>query len=100
MQYSYQAMIKAMVRGISINLITAVVVGLIGLGVGYFYLSKRGVSWHLPDGLMSKRNFIAVGSMHNFSDLGGAIGTLLGVGYQVKYWWEQEKQRKIARKMN
>lgn len=62
---------------------TALVIGLIGLLYGIFYLSKTGVSWWLPDNLEDVESFIAVGSMHNFSYLGGLIGLVVAVTYSI-----------------
>lgn len=55
----------------------ALLTGLIGLGYGF--IEEQGENWWLPDGLVDKRNFIAVGSMHNFSYLGGIIGIGAGI---------------------
>lgn len=89
MQTSPHRMLRAVSRGVLLNLLTALVTGLIGLYIGYYELAKTGVSWTLPPGLSDQRAFIAVGSMHNFGYLGGAIGAIVGVGYQVYYYWRQ-----------
>ena len=57
-------------RAILVTIIVAFAIGLIGLGYGKFYLVDTGVNWWFPDNLIDKENFIAVGSMHNFSYLG------------------------------
>lgn len=63
--------------------------GIGGLIYGKYILSETGVDWWLPDTLTEKKNFIAVGSMHNFSYLGGLLGVFAGIFYSVT-------QRKVA----
>ena len=59
-------------------------IGLVGLLYGKFVLAVSGVSWWLPDNLIHRADFIAVGSMHNFSYMGGLVGLLVGVYYSIK----------------
>jgi hypothetical protein len=58
----------------------AFVTGLAGLLYGKSILAANGVDWWLPDTLLDKKNFIAVGSMHNFSYFGGLLG-LFGAAF-------------------
>lgn len=88
MQTSPHRMFVSISRGILLNLLTVLVTALLGLYIGY-QLPKTGAGWSLPPGLTDPRDFIAVGSMHNFSYLGGAIGALVGAGYQVYYYYRQ-----------
>ena len=60
------------------------------MAYGKFSLAETGVDWWLPENLIDKKNFIAVGSMHNFSYLGGLIGLVAGIIYIVKA--EREKR--------
>ena len=72
-------------RAILVTIIVAFAIGLIGLGYGKFYLVDTGVNWWFPDNLIDKENFIAVGSMHNFSYyFGGPIGLIAGVIYNIR----------------
>lgn len=82
-QKDYRAMLKIVGRAIIINLATAFVSGLTGLAYGWFYLSAKGVNWYLPETLIDKQSYIAVGSIHNFGYLGGLIGLVTGMAYQV-----------------
>jgi len=70
-------------RAIFVTVIVAFITGLIGLAYGKFYLANTGVNWWLPENLIDTKNFIAVGSMHNFSYLGGLTGLIAGVIYSV-----------------
>jgi len=87
-------MFKVTMSAILVTVIIAFATGLIGLVYGKFYLADVGVSWWLPDHLIDKGNFIAVGSMHNFSYIGGLTGLIAGSIYSVK------QKRKVENKIN
>ncbi len=77
-------MFKVTMKAILITMIVAFVTGLIGLAVGKLYLAEKGVDWWLPENLIDTKNFISVGSMHNFSYLGGLFGLVAGIIYSLK----------------
>lgn len=77
-------MFRVTMKAIVVTVIFAFTTGLIGLAFGKFYLAKVGVSWPLPHNLVDITNFIAVGSMHNFSYVGGLIGLIAGVIYSLR----------------
>ena len=77
-------MFSATIGAIIVTVIVAFTTGLIGLAYGKFYLADTGVNWWIPDNLFDKRNFIAVGSMHNFSYIGGLTGLIAGAIYCVR----------------
>lgn len=77
-------MFRATMKAIIITVIVAFAIGLIGLAYGKLYLADTGVNWWLPDNLIDTKNFIAVGSMHNFSYLGGLTGLIAGIIYSVR----------------
>jgi hypothetical protein len=81
-------MLHGVCRAMLVVLITTAATGLIGLCYGWIYLSKVGVNWYLPVNLIDKANFITVGSMHNFSYLGGMIGLVFGIIYQ--FWYKRK----------
>ncbi|MES2276305.1 MAG: hypothetical protein V4592_09795 [Bacteroidota bacterium] len=78
-----KAMGRAISKAILITIAITAITGLIGLAYGGFYLANTGVNWLLPDNLIDKKHFIMVGSMHNFSYMGGAIGLISGIIYQI-----------------
>ena len=80
---SPQAMQRYVIRATVITITVAFITGLIGLAYGKFYLANQGVDWWLPDNLINQGAFIMVGSMHNFSYLGGLLGLIAGIVYQV-----------------
>lgn len=77
-------MFRATIDAIVVTVIVAFATGLIGLAYGKLYLADTGVNWWLPDNLIDKKNFIAVGSMHNFSYLGGLTGVIAGTIYSIR----------------
>ena len=83
-------MFRVTMLAIIVTVIVAFATGLAGLAYGKLYLADKGVDWWLPDNLIDTKNFIAVGSMHNFSYLGGLTGLIAGIIYSVR------KKRKYA----
>lgn len=77
-------MFQVVMKAILITVVVAFITGLIGLAYGKLYLSKTDVDWWLPENLIDKKSFITVGSMHNFSYLGGLIGMITGIAYILK----------------
>jgi len=89
-------MLLVTMKAMVVTMIIALATGFIGLAYGKWVLAKTGVSWQLPENLVDKENFIAVGSMHNFSYLGGAAGLIAAIIYSIR----QRKKRTPARSGN
>jgi hypothetical protein len=81
---NHTIMRKSIIKGIKIVFVTAMLFALIGFLWGKYYLVYRGVNWWLPDGLINKDQFIIVGSIHNFSYLGGIAGILFAITYLIR----------------
>ena len=77
-------MFRITLKAFVLTTIVAFITGLIGLAYGKFVLADTGVSWWLPENLINKKNFIAVGSMHNFSYIGGLTGLIAGIIYIIR----------------
>ncbi len=77
-------MFRITLKAFVLTTIVAFITGLIGLAYGKFVLAETGVSWWLPENLINKKNFIAVGSMHNFSYIGGLTGLIAGIIYIIR----------------
>lgn len=82
--HSSDKMLKATLKSIVVTMVVALSTGLIGLAYGWLFLKYSDLSWFMPDNLIDKENFIAVGSMHNFSYLGGLFGLIAGIFYSIK----------------
>lgn len=80
----YKKMFRETMRAIGLTIIITFLTGLVGLAYGKIYLADAGVNWLLPDNIIDTKNFISVGSMHNFSYLGGLIGMIGGIIYSIR----------------
>jgi hypothetical protein len=80
----YITMKKSVIKAIKIVFITAIVFAIIGFLWGKYHLTVKGVNWWLPDNLNDKDSFIIVGSIHNFSYLGGIAGLLFAIIYMIR----------------
>lgn len=85
---------RANIRAVLITLTVTLVTGVVGLLFGWLVLVENGVSWWLPEGLIERDHFIMVGSMHNFSYLGGLLGLIAAVGYHF-YVRRQSRQNQV-----
>lgn len=79
----HKTMNRAIRKAIFIIFCIVMVMGLIGFLFGKLKLVNTGGNWSLPDNLNDKNSFITVGSIHNFSYLGGLLGLIIGIFYLV-----------------
>ena len=91
----HRQMLKVTMKAVLITVIVAFVTGLIGLAYGKLFLADKGVDWWLPENLIDTENFISVGSMHNFSYLGGLFGLIAGIIYSIKQKKKNALQQRI-----
>lgn len=77
-------MIKSIKGATLVVLSTSLIFGLIGLCYGFLGFSRLNTSCCFPLEIHDVKNFIAVSEMHNFSYLGGAVGLLLGIIWQIR----------------
>jgi hypothetical protein len=83
-----KTMHTALQKAVFIVILTAVLFAVVGFIYGKLFLAHKGVDWLLPEDLNNKKNYIVVGTVHNFSYLGGAIGILPALMYlfrKMKY---------------
>ena len=80
----HKAMRAAANRAIFIVMAIAMISGFAGFLYGKFVLADAGVDWWLPNDLQNKAAFITVGSIHNFSYLGGLLGLVVGIVYLLR----------------
>lgn len=78
-------MIEMALRGFLVTVTIAFLTGIYGLYDGFTYLANQPKEnfgrWFIPENLVDFESFIAVGSMHNHSYLGGFYGLIFGVAY-------------------
>ena len=75
------AMLRTTLKAFMVTMLIAFLTGLVGLAYGFLFLQESDLNWFLPTNLINRTNFIAVGSMHNFSYLGGLTGLIGGITY-------------------
>jgi hypothetical protein len=80
----HKTMIATLKTAIRLILIAAIATGAAGFLYGKFHLTNTGVNWWLPENLSGKCAFIIVGSIHNFSYLGGCLGLLISIVYIIR----------------
>ena len=82
------AMVRSTLRAYGVLAVIAFAAGLVGFAYGWVIAgggaAPHFAEWWRPEGLTTPRRFYAVGSMHNASYLGGAVGVLIAVAYQVR----------------
>ncbi|MFI1770280.1 hypothetical protein [Thalassobellus citreus] len=66
------------------TLLIAIGFGIVGILVGKFIISNLNTNWNLPADLTDRKGFLTTETMHNFSYLGGIIGLIYGIIYQLK----------------
>lgn len=93
---THKKMFAAIKKAILLVFTIAILTGLVGFFYGKSHLIKVGVNWWLPDNLVDKSNFIVVGSIHNFSYLGGLLGLLTGTIYLIVNKINQTRQEKLT----
>jgi hypothetical protein len=71
-----------------LTIVIAFATGLMGLAYGQLFLTQKAKTefqnWYIPDNLIDFENFIKVGSMHNFSYLGGLFGLIGGLLFTIR----------------
>jgi len=88
-------MFKITMKACVLTIIIALVTGLIGLVYGKMVLANNPPNWFLPDNLSHQANFISVGSMHNFSYLGGLIGMIVGITYSIRKRFKGAEKKQV-----
>ena len=85
---NWKNMIKVSIKSILIAIATTFTSGILGLIYGKIYLANQHISkfesWYIPKNLVDFKNFISVGSMHNFSYIGGVFGLIFGIIYLIR----------------
>lgn len=87
---SPKIMLRVVLRTILLPLLTTFVFGIAGFIAGKYLISDP--HWFFPENLLDRKNFITVGSIHNFSYLGGFAGLIWGIVYQLK----QKRKNKMS----
>lgn len=76
-------MFASALQALWLVLLVVILAGVAGGLYGRYVLAEKGVGWWMPGSLIDRTAYITVGSIHNFSYMGGAVGVLAGVIYLV-----------------
>jgi hypothetical protein len=87
---------SAIIKAIGIVFFTVILFGIAGYFYGKYHLIKTGVNWWMPDDLVNKNDFIIVGSIHNFSYLGGITGLVFGIIYMIVKRYAHQKNHEAT----
>lgn len=87
----HRSMRAAVANATGIVFITAMVFAFFGSVWGRYRLVNTGVDWWLPEDLIDKNDFITVGSIHNFSYLGGIAGLVIAIAYMIRKYLQLAK---------
>jgi len=87
----FTSIMKAFLLTIGIALFT----GILGLGYGKLFLIENLGGRNIPEHIIDIDHFVMVGSMHNFSYLGGLIGLIIGGIYIITQKKKFVKQLKL-----
>lgn len=94
----WRTMFNVTFKAFLVTILIAFATGLLGLVYGHIYLADKSKAefgnWYIPDNLVDFENFINVGSMHNFSYIGGLTGLIGGLVYTIT------QRRKLRPKVN
>jgi hypothetical protein len=80
----YKSMWKALGKAMFVTFSFAVANGVFGFFYGRFGLTEMNPTWWFPENITDKHAFNTVGTIHNFSYLGGLIGLVAGIYYLIK----------------
>ncbi|WP_179020366.1 hypothetical protein [Winogradskyella forsetii] len=83
-QSTIKTMRKSIIGATFRIFIFAILLGLIGVLVGFFIIPKLNIDWNVPTDLFDRQSFLTAGTMHTFSYVGGIIGIIYGIKYQLK----------------
>lgn len=72
---------SVVIKSLQIIFLITILFSFLGFIYGRYYLTQKGVDWWLPGDLNDLKGFITVGSIHNFSYIGGIIGLMAGIGF-------------------
>jgi hypothetical protein len=93
----YKAMGSALRRAIVVVIAFSAGFAVLGGLYGRLHLAKTGVSWWLPGDLSDRTGFITVGSIHNFSYIGGLFGLLVGIFILIRLHRQTKRMAVIVK---
>lgn len=84
----WKRMLTVTCKAILVTVLLAFLTGVVGFLYGHFYLAHKTredfPNWYFPENLVDFKSFVTVGSIHNFSYLGGITGLISGIVYSTR----------------
>lgn len=77
-------MLKIVANSIGLVFLIAIAIGIIGLVFGGIYMAHYSVNWHVPTKIINRNDFIAVATMSEFTHIGGVVGIIIAIFYQIR----------------
>lgn len=77
------SMFSSVLQALWLVLLVVIIAGVTGGLYGHYVLAGKGVGWWMPGNLRDRTAYITVGSIHNFSYVGGMVGLLVGIVFLV-----------------
>lgn len=81
---SHEGFLSRAMKTIGLILLLSISIAVLGLLFGFLFLEVSSPNWIIPEEVLAKRNYLAVGSMHTFAYVGGIIGLIVGMRYHKK----------------
>lgn len=72
---------SVVIKSLQIIFLITILFSFLGFIYGRYYLTQKGVDWRLPGDLNDLKGFITVGSIHNFSFIGGIAGLVAATSF-------------------
>ncbi|MDR2237870.1 MAG: hypothetical protein LBE92_17235 [Chryseobacterium sp.] len=82
--FNPENILKVTLQSLFINIGVTFILGISGYIWSVFLLTQENISWYIPPGTQDIRNFINVGSIHNFGYIGGIAGLIAGIAYLIR----------------
>lgn len=82
--FDSKKVLKVTMQSVLLNIGVTVIFGVLGFIYGVLFLRVENLNWNIPEETTYVQDFINVGSIHNFGYIGGLIGLIVGVCFQIK----------------
>ncbi len=80
---STENLYKLYYKTVAITFAITILTSFVGYIYWKFFLEQNPPNWYLPETVRDTNSFFCVGSIHNFSYLGGGIGLMAGMLYLI-----------------
>jgi len=81
---SAKEMLKITMKAATLTIGAAIIAGVIGFLYGKLILANSEPTYLLPQNVTNQSDYLVVGTIHNFSYLGGVVGMIIGIIYSVR----------------